>query len=346
MFRFMAFIWDASDVQQCEAARFLVGRLQRGVGDWRKTTSSSGLAVFCTGARPGISEPYLLDQHAGVVLGTLFERQEHIEGGATPRRAVLGPQESAAVLESRGRQLTTHYWGRYVAFLFDPASSTKWVIRDPSGFLPCFSAYYRGVAIFFSAAEDCISLNVLRFSINWNYVTRRVAFGPVGQNETALHEVSEVRAGECVELCQARASRKTYWRLLSVADADPIDDAEQAARELRSTIEACVHAWASCYRRIVHKLSGGLDSSIVLGCLNGAPVRPEIVCLKYYLPYLTFDERPHARLAADRAGSELVESEMGESIKFRDLLRAPRSINPYPHLAFLATSETDRKSVV
>ncbi|MGQ0835347.1 MAG: asparagine synthase-related protein [Gammaproteobacteria bacterium] len=230
-----------------------------------------------------------------------------------------------------------------MAFLVDPASSRKCVIRDPSGFLPCFSTRYRGVTIFFSAAEDCASLNLVRFSVNWNYIARRVAFGPVDQIETALDEVSEVRAGECVQLHGARVSREPYWRLLNAAEADPIDDPARATKELRSTVRACVHAWASCYRRVVHTLSGGLDSSIVLGCLNNAPQRPEIVCLKHYTPHRTFDERPHARLAAQRAGCELIEAETGRSVRFKDLLRAARSVNPYPHLAFLDVNKTENR---
>src|SRR5262249_17303481 len=70
-----------------------------------------------------------------------------------------------------------------------------------------------------------------------------------------------------------------------------------------------VDAWASCYPDIVHRLSGGLDSSIVLGCLREAPSRPRITSLNYFAKGADGDERRFARAAAAAAHCRLIERE-------------------------------------
>ena len=86
--------------------------------------------------------------------------------------------------------------------------------------------------------------------------------------------------------------------------------ADEAVVSLRETTVGCEHAWASCYDGIVHNLSGGLDSSIVLSCLKSAPSRPRVTCLNYFTTGPNEDERRSpdnvarvvAYLASERSG--------------------------------------------
>ncbi len=83
--------------------------------------------------------------------------------------------------------------------------------------------------------------------------------------------------------------------------------------QARSTIIACTSAWASCYPIILHRLSGGLDSTIVLAALLRTHSRPTIRCANWYDATEVGDERRFARLVADRAGCELRELALSES---------------------------------
>ena len=91
---------------------------------------------------------------------------------------------------------------------------------------------------------------------------------------------------------------------------EPIQDPQTAITELRRTARACIHTWAACYSDIVHNLSGGLDSSIVLSCLKDAPSQPNISCLHYFGTGPDEDERKYARLMAGRVGIELIEHQL------------------------------------
>jgi asparagine synthase (glutamine-hydrolysing) len=129
--------------------------------------------------------------------------------------------------------------------------------------------------------------------------------------ETGLTGVTELQPGECQEISCDAMYRRVYWDPVSVARRPALDDPSQAATELRRTTKAVVHAWASCYPSILHRVSGGLDSSIVLGCLRDAPRRPAISCVTYYScienASADIDERAYARLAAKQANVKLFE---------------------------------------
>jgi asparagine synthase (glutamine-hydrolysing) len=99
---------------------------------------------------------------------------------------------------------------------------------------------------------------------------------------------------------------------------------------VRAVTQACVNFWASKYDRIVHHLSGGLDSSAILGCLKDSAYRPHVTCVHLESGGAGESESAFAQLAADAAGVELVvqpgysrESKYDERI-----FRLPRASKP------------------
>jgi len=94
-----------------------------------------------------------------------------------------------------------------------------------------------------------------------------------------------------------------------------------------------VHAWAACYRGIVHNLSGGLDSSIVLSCLISAPTRPAVTCVNYFATGPSEDERRYARMMAQQADVELLERQLNPAaVRLEELLKLRRSARPWFYL--------------
>jgi asparagine synthase (glutamine-hydrolysing) len=333
VFRFVAFVWNDADPAARASATLLSGRLRVGTSRWNQVLDGKGLRVLCAGVRPGSSEPYTLDHGAGVVLGKLFER-----GRGAPSRSAplaLGERESREIVASRGRRLIDEYWGRYVAFVHDGEAATTQVIVDPSATLPCFSTRLAGVHLYFSSMEDVLPLGSQSFSVNWKYVAAVLCHWRLNVHSTGLAEVERVLGGECVEHRGGEVSRSFYWNPLQIAQSDVIEDADEAARAIRETTRDCVHAWASSYSSVLHLLSGGLDSSIVLACLRDAPTRPSVICVNFHSPGSNSDEREYARLVAREAGYELVERERDPALSLEPLLRIRRSPLPRDYFIYL-----------
>jgi asparagine synthase (glutamine-hydrolysing) len=326
-------VWDDADFAARGSAGVLAQRLRASSPEWRVQLGGKGLCVFCAGVRAGSSESYQLHDDAGVVVGKLFHRQAGLASMGTPLE--IAEDESRKIVASGGRRLIGHYWGRYVAFIQDEAAGLTRVLRDPSAMLPCFASRMAGVDVYFSRMEDVSKLGGHRYSVNWKYVAATLRHSQLQVRSTGLNEVSQVLGGECVEHRGGHASRSFYWNALEVAQSDIVEDATEAADAMRAVTQDCVHAWASCYPGIVHMLSGGLDSSIILACLRQAPARPHMACLNYYSAGCNADERDYARLAANGSGCEVIERERNSELSLEPLLRIRESPSPADYFVYL-----------
>lgn len=334
MFRYLGCVWDSDDAAASATSASLIERLQSSGGDWRAAIERPGLTVLYTNTTSP-NRCYVLQDSAGVVLGTLFARSAG--SGSIAASKAFDSDETAKVIASSGRHLIQHYWGRYVAFLYEAESRTIRIVREPTGTLPCLATRVDGVHLYCSWLEDAFRLG-LRCSINWDYVAAHLCCQRLELSFTGLNEVTRVLGGECVAHHKGRETRTFYWNPLRVAESQPIEDPAEAVAALRRCTMESVHAWASSYRSIVHTLSGGLDSAIVLACLKDAPARPQVTCVNYYSPGAAGDERAFARLAAQRAGYELLERERDITISFDPLLHMPQSAAPSIYRYYLENS--------
>ena len=344
MFRYVALIWNVQDSQQEDAAQAMTRRLEASSSQWQEALDCPGLRVLCADARAGSLEPHLLAGKLGVLLGSVFTRRLGPQDDEPAQRCELGEARTAAIVDSRGEWLVRNCWGNYVALIADPLTGSTCVLKDPCGSLPCFSTTFRGCTIVFSAIADCIELGSARFTLNRHFLERRLYGGDMTQQYDALNEVMQIRRGECVELAPRQQPsiirRRFLWNPIEIARAgDMLDDPGVAAMALRSTLRSCTSTLAACHESALLRLSGGLDSSIVLACLQRAPGRPHLLSYTQYVPASPLDARRWARIAAGHAGSEHVEVEStAASVRVGAILDMAPTAEPFSTLMCLVTA--------
>lgn len=345
MFRYVGFLWHPEETTAWHRAAHLSRRLLATSSDWQIVADRPGMRVFAAGVIPGTTEVRPLPNDAGVVLGTLFDRNSDHTDASRCRAATLGLGEADRIVKSRGQELVSRYWGRYVAFLQDDQARASRVLRDPTGQIPCFRTKCAGVHIVFSSMLDCMELGLPKFTPNWKYVMARLSFSTGQADMTGLNEVQEIYGGQCVRFGADGEAAAFYWNPIEIANSGLLEDPSYAAHALRATTKACTHAWASRYDSVLLRLSGGLDSSIVLSCIADAVPAPKITCLTYFLPKGNSDERPWARMAAEPFDCEHLELPRDPAaIRFSDLLKVYPSVNPVCGGAtFLELSEVERR---
>jgi asparagine synthase (glutamine-hydrolysing) len=308
MFRYMSLMWNAGCGGRRAIAKDLARRLCTSGGEWSLEFSGVGLQVWVADATDALGASPLLGE-AGLVVGEIFLRQTDILDDAPMQHAVFDEPRTGEVLSSQGRCLTARYWGNYIAFIADPRSELRFVVNDPTGSLPCYFTEYRGVRILFSCLPDCLALGV-RFNVNWSFVRRRTVNGFSDAETHPFTEITSVQRGECVRFNRGGEciSRSFYWHPDSFADpSQSIGDPDLAERAVRSTIRSCVHSLAGRHSSVLQQISGGLDSSVVLGCLAEAPNAPQVTCYTNYVPDAPCDVRRWARCAVSRLGFRHVE---------------------------------------
>lgn len=345
MFRYIALVWNVSDEQQSRTAATLDGRLR--AHPWTLSFSAAGLRVFCTDLSATLRALPLADE-TGVVLGTLFERNRDIDDDSATRRATLTARNSEAILDSRGQWLIENCWGNYVALMRDVAAGTVRVLKDPTGTLPCFRTSFDGVTVVFAHIGDCIELGLRRFTVDRAYLRARVlGFNDLERN--ALEGIAQVRRGECVELDSAAKglvrSRRFGWDPFAfVRGQRAIEDPDRAAAAVQATVRSCTQALSAGHASLLHRLSGGLDSSIVAGCLGRASSPPRIACYTYFNPRGRSDERPWARLAAEHTGFEQFECPIDPAdVSVAGLTRPRPATEPLPLLGYLIRSTVEQR---
>lgn len=339
MFRYIAIVWNQANPRQQEAGRVIANRLINRTDRWQQGFSADGCEVFYTDARAGANQIYTLDGGQGVIVGKLFERDDH---SSPPRSIELSEAQTTRIVTTSGQHLIDRFWGRYVAIWRDP--SGRWsVLRDPTGTLPCYTTKFRGVHVFFSWLDDWVQLDLSHFSVNWDYISALLPLVIIHSRSTGLQEVTQLLQGERVQIDHDGEHRALLWMPARVATGDVLDDTEVALSELRRRVQQCVHLWASCYPHVLHRMSGGLDSTIVLSCLKNAPTRPEITGLIHYTPTGRSDERPFARLAAANANCKLVECERNPEVQLEPLLQMHPLPEPHSCAPFMQNDRLESR---
>lgn len=342
MFRYMAFCWNRCSEAQAQSARRLAARLEASSSGWRITFCGPGVRVYAIDDGVGASRSIPLQNGYGVVLGTLLERGDDADQRAQTVGSVRA-DEGARIANTAGRRLVDMYWGRYVAFIQNPGTGHLWIIRDPSGALPCLRLQIDEIQIFAAEIEDCCGLTTSPFAINWQYVRARVLISYIQTAATGLSGVSQLLPGHCAMLHEGESVESVYWHPCHIAQSLAIEDEEEAVESLRNVVTRCVHAWASCHKGIVLKLSGGLDSAIILGCLSTATERPNVICANDYSQGADTDERHYARLAAERADCVLIERPRDSAADLERSLRFRRVSAPVPSHFWVQTHPTNEE---
>lgn len=336
MYRFLACIWDVEDRAAALQAAAITARLRASTALWRSVVDTPGLIVLCIGADGPTWQTYLLASDGGAVLGVLFQRAS--DGVSRASAPSFNDHESRAIIQTRGEHLVRQYWGRYVAFVRDPLTQRQYVLRDPTGLLPCYAARIQSVDVYFSWLADAVQAGVSSTRIDFDYVRARLRCRLAYGRRTGLTDVSQVLGGECFAHDRGKTTQTLLWNPLHECEP-PIEDSMHAAAELRRVTRDVVQAWAGRYTSIVHALSGGLDSSIVLACLRDVPA--PVTCLNAFTSGAG-DERALARLAAKKAGRELLEQHRTAAVvKLESLLLAPSCPEPINYLGWLEHIQRD-----
>jgi asparagine synthase (glutamine-hydrolysing) len=337
MYRYIALAWNPAAEGATEAASRVQACVRRMLPDFAPCFDLPGLQVLL---RPTDSEGRTVPvvNHQGVILGQMFLRGGPSRGPISSVRPLDGDLFSSKVVRTRGRSLIEECWGSYVAFLRLQNDNASLVLRSPMSGLPCFRARIEDLYIFFSSVEDFTSLHLTRLTVDWQLVAAQATNGDYLTSATAIKEITEVQAGESVFISGRGISTSRYWDPREISRRPQIENFETASQLLREATQESIDGWVSRYPTAILLLSGGLDSSIVLGCMTRSPRRPAITCLTYYSDQVG-DERRYARSVAQKLEVDLLELLRSQYVSLETILGCSRTSRP-----LLSFSAFDRYS--
>lgn len=335
MLRYIAFAWNAEIAESNSIATTLANRVRTKLPEWTSCLDTPGLRVFHSGTSTGASQSYELNRSGGIVLGRLFRRD-----GANSSTCLEDLQRT------KGKCLVEQYWGRYVAIFREEHGPRLWILRDPTGAVPCFITRFDRIHVICSHVDDCAALRLIDSSINWDHVAAYLWFDHLVTWETGLDGIRQVQAGERIEIGPGGMTGDYLWRPDWFCRTPFVENRQQAGQRCRREIEHCVGAWASCYSSVLHELSGGLDSAVVLACLSRERGSVSVVCENHFTRNTESDERVFAREAANAAGMELIETQIPSSDRPLDHFFDPVRVATPAHTIFLPETQLGKERLV
>jgi len=295
-------IWPPSDPDAVDLAGSVIRRL--GEAPWRDRPrfGADGLLLLSLSKYQGSREITPIDTGGGLaggaVFGRLFERT--CVGGRSSLVRCITPSAAQALVSGGSDVLMSRYWGRYIAFI--RAGSGWSVTADPTSSVPCFHATRGGLTMVFSHLEACDFLDRSRFTVNYGFLSRLLAYDRIQTGETGLNEVRELAGGETLTVTAQGCSAARSWDPFRIAREHITPGLPEAAGLLYHATRDVVAAWQASSDETLISLSGGLDSAIVLSCLCDAGRGADITAVHHYLGDADLPETGFAREAARLAG--------------------------------------------
>lgn len=238
--------------------------------------------------------------------GEIYNYAEFSEGLRTRGHTLRTKSDTEVLLhlfEEEGLAALTRLRGMFAVALWDAARRRLLLVRDRLGVKPLYYADVEGRLLFASEIKALLAEPALPRTIDPAALQGYLSTGFVPGPHALLEAVRQVPPGHYLEVTQGGEPRVVrWWNFEKHAAAEPVD--EGAALE---ALEA--HMRETVRLRMVSDvpvgafLSGGIDSSLVVALMaqqSGTPVKT----FSIGFDFAEFDERPYARLVAERYGTD------------------------------------------
>jgi asparagine synthase (glutamine-hydrolysing) len=243
---------------------------------------------------------------ASVVSGTIFTYDGY---GLENIGQLVADEPAKEICVTAGSYISEHYWGHYSGLFFDPVNGKLVAVRDPTGGEPLFQWHDdTGLMLFANSVALIIEAIGRKLPVDRKLLALNLAYGNgLPNRRTAFEGVSSLLPGECLEV-DGRSGRASsdlpWWRRTA--------DGPRNSGRLDQVLEAVVRARSQVDGKVSLQLSGGLDSSALLGLAGKIGLQSQMHCLSYFRTGGTMDERAYVQMAARHAHTDLTEVDVSE----------------------------------
>jgi asparagine synthase (glutamine-hydrolysing) len=241
--------------------------------------------------------------------GELFEypelRQELLASGH--RLATRCDTEAWVHLyEERGTAMFEKARGQFAVSLWDRNERTLILGRDRVGICPLYYTEVDGWLLWASEIKGLLASGLVAARPDAMGIDHLFTFFCAGTSRTFFEGIHSLPPGHFLKIRDGRVSKHLYWDLdfPDAGDETKLDDPTPLVDELEALLKQSVERRLRSDVPVVSYISGGLDSTVVLGFCSqhrGDPIPAFTIGLDNAGP----DERTHATEAAAVLGSPL-----------------------------------------
>jgi asparagine synthase (glutamine-hydrolysing) len=218
--------------------------------------------------------------------------------------------------EEFGTDCVSKLRGMFAFAIWDSRHQRLFIARDRVGIKPLYYWLSDKSLVFGSEIKAILADPEVEREVAPEMIDRFLTFYYVPGEETLLRNIYKLAPGSWMLVADGKVTIRQYWNLQFAPVARSLSDAEA---ELTALLDECVRMHMIADVPVGFLLSGGLDSTALLGAAVGKTDHSlSSFTLGFSAPGLA-DERPYARLAAERFGSKHYEMSISAQ-EFADFL--------------------------
>jgi asparagine synthase (glutamine-hydrolysing) len=203
--------------------------------------------------------------------------------------------------EEWGEEVFARLRGMFGIALWDGPNRTLLLARDRAGIKPLYYAARGGRLTFGSEIKSLLAANAFEPRLDLGALDHYLAFLYTPRDGSIFQGVRKVPPGHCLRWKDGRFDVRQYWKIPAT---EPFrGDAREAVTALEHVLADAVRAHMISDVPLGAFLSGGVDSSAVVGFMARASSRPvQTFSIGFDDP--RFDELEHARAVARHFGTD------------------------------------------
>jgi asparagine synthase (glutamine-hydrolysing) len=218
--------------------------------------------------------------------------------------------------EQLGEACVEKLRGMFAFAIWDDRGKSLFLARDRVGIKPLYYSQSRNSVVFASEIKAILADPEMRTEVRSSMIDRFLTFDYLPGEETLFKNIYKLAPGHSLTFRAGKSYKRQYWDLHF--EPSPLT-LRQAKSRLLHLLEESVSLHMISDVPVGFLLSGGVDSTAMLGLAKGKTAFPlSSYTMGFSDPQVT-DERPYARLAAERYGSEHHETTINAA-QFADFL--------------------------
>jgi asparagine synthase (glutamine-hydrolysing) len=206
--------------------------------------------------------------------------------------------------EAWGDELPRRIDGMFAFAIWDASRQRLLVARDRSGKKPLFYAQW-GETFLFGSSVGSLHASGLEQRPRTQALPFYLAFGFVPPPDTFFSAVQQLPPATLLVLAGGRITTRTYWEPAFTGECT--DDYPTARARVRTLVTRAVERRLESDVPLGAFLSGGIDSTIVVGVMAQRMRSPVRTFSIGFAGDARYDETSYARIAAQRFGTEHTE---------------------------------------
>jgi asparagine synthase (glutamine-hydrolysing) len=285
-----------------------------GEGFWIDPDQIAGFAhrrLAIIDLSPGGSQP-MVGENGAVLIhnGEIYNYTELREelSGRWAFRSTSDTETMLAAHAAWGDDALERFRGMWAYALWDPSQRRLFAARDRFGIKPFYYAVV-GKVLYFASEMKALLPFLARIDLNPRSLAEYLAFQFTLSGDTLLNGVRQLPPAHTLVVQNGRVAERRYWDVNYRIDRDHTP--RYFHNRLRELMADSVRLHLRSDTPVGAYLSGGIDSSLISILAAGGQAAPMQCFHGAFKSHPGFDESPYARIAADRAGATLHETDIG-----------------------------------